>query len=243
MLIVFLSGCTQDKNTQSESSDNDSKIESYKEENKRLDKKVIALKDSIQHLNALLNPTTMVTKNDLLYQEDKSAIDSLRNLLKMSLEANKTLKQRNQFTSKDQVAIKQMVYDLHDAFEQLPESGKPEDVTHFFLPRYSFHQVLIDQNNEGHISGYTHDDFTKHLNQLDKQKNKLRTFFDLEILDITVKDRLFFNVMYACRVKEYSEGRLLSENDLSVIITGKRADSHWKIANYSSTEFEYPTQP
>ena len=66
-------------------------------------------------------------------------------------------------------------------------------------------QIDIDVENQGHVAGYTHEDYKLYLEEIASRKRFSVEFGDVSFLDIEVKDREFFNVAYKCLLRTYNK--------------------------------------
>ena len=139
----------------------------------------------------------------------------------------------------DQQAIRKMVTDMHVSWKELPERKDPQQILNYFLPEFMTNQIEIDVDNQGHVAGYTHEDYINFLEEIVSRKRFSVEFGDVSFLDIEVKDHEIFNVAYKCLMRSYKKDELTDTSSVIVTITGRKTEGEWKIANYSVVVFSY----
>jgi len=139
----------------------------------------------------------------------------------------------------DQQAIREMVANMHVSWKELPERKDPQQILNYFLPNFMTNQIDIDVDNQGHVAGYTHEDYIQYLEEIVSRKRFSVEFGDVTFLDIEVKDHEIFNVAYKCLLRSYKKDELTDTRSVIVTITGRKTDGEWKIANFSVVAFSY----
>jgi len=187
--------------------------------------------------NAELVRQSMALQSEIHLQQ--TDIDSLMTVIN-GLEQQ--LKRSNNSTmelSADERALRQLVSDMHISWKELVNTKDPQLILDYFLPRFMANQIDIDTQNKGHVAAYTELDYNNFLDEITSRRRYSVEFGDVTFLDVTVKDREFFNVAYKCRMREYKDDVLAETSEVMVTITGRKITDSWKIANFSVVSFEY----
>ncbi len=141
--------------------------------------------------------------------------------------------------SKDELALRQMVANMHVSWKELPEDKDPQQILKYFMPNFMTNMIGIDVDNQGHVAVYTHEDYIIYLEEIASRKRFGVEFGDVSFLDIEVKNREFFNIAYKCLLRSYNKDKLTNTSSVIVNITGRKMEGEWKIANYSVVSFSY----
>ena len=187
--------------------------------------------------NAELVRQSMLLKSEIHLQQ--ISIDSLSTYINRLEEQMAKAVNKVPVLSADEQAIRQMVASMHVSWKELPELKDPQQILNYFLPQFMTNQIDIDVENQGHVAGYTHEDYNLYLEEIASRKRFSIEFGDVSFLDIEVKDREFFNVAYKCLLRTYNKDELEDSSSVIVTITGRRTEGEWKIANYSVVTFSY----
>jgi hypothetical protein len=187
--------------------------------------------------NAELVRQSMSLQSEIHLQQ--TAIDSLNtqiNEMEHKLEESGA---GSRDLSADEKTLRQLVHNMHASWKDLVSSSDPQVILDYFLPRFMADQIDIDSRNKGHVAAYTDLDYKNFLEEITSRKRYSVEFGDVDFLDVTVKDREFFNLAYKCRMREYKRDVLTETSTVMVTMTGRKITDNWKIANFSVVSFEY----
>lgn len=141
--------------------------------------------------------------------------------------------------SEDEKSIRQMVNHMHVSWKELVSTKDPQQILDYFMPIFTAMQIDIDAENRAHMAAYTDLDYPKHLEEIISREDFSVEFGDVSFLDVSIKNREFFNVAYKCQMRQYQKDVLSETTTVMVTITGRRITNSWKIANYSLVTFDY----
>ena len=141
--------------------------------------------------------------------------------------------------SEDETAIRQMVNKMHVSWKELISTQDPQEILDYFMPIFTASQIDIDLENKAHMVAYTDLDYPKYLKEIISRKDFSVEFGNVSFLDVSIKNREYFNVAYKCQMRQYNKDVLTETTTVMVTMTGRRITDSWKIANYSLVTFDY----
>jgi len=134
-------------------------------------------------------------------------------------------------------SIRELVNDLHNAWENSFKSRNSDELLALFLDEYSINQVRIDTAGIPMVRASNFKNFPEYVQAFLDIEGLALDFGQVDMLYTEVKDD-FFVASYKCKYRAYMNNELTQTTSLITTITG-RNEGGWKIGNYSWVTVAY----
>lgn len=193
-----------------------------------LSNRLAEVRDSLKFTHTDLE---MVNNNYDFLKREK---DSLFTLLQSNVDK---VKPSSAQYSPEEKAIHQLIFKVHNGWEDLFVKKDAEHFLSMFMPKFTTNEVTIDTKNMPHVERHNDKDFKEHITTLANTADLRIDFGDTRFLSTFIKDNIF-TTTYQTRLEVKDKYKTVQASNIICYVSGEKYQGEWKIGNYNWTRYD-----